>query len=231
MREQALVEYRETYRRKEIPENYRGLVHLFFTFGSGIAVVLFCAWQLDQVQPAQWLTVPITLLYANLSEYLGHRFVMHRPVRGLGLLFERHVGQHHRFFSHQHMQLDGTRDFKVVLFPPVLIVFFVIAFALPVGIALSLLFAGNVGFLFVATAVAYFLNYEILHLAYHLSEDSWLGRRGLIRRLRALHTSHHDPRLMGSWNFNITYPVSDLLFRTFKGCGASRPEPPAASTY
>ena len=122
-------------------------------------------------------------------------------------------------------------EHKVVLFPPELMVFFVLAFALPVGIALSWLFAGNVGFLFAATAVAYFLNYEILHLAYHLPRDSWLGRRGLVSRLRALHTSHHDPRLMSNWNFNITYPVSDLLFRTFRGSGASRADPPAASTY
>ena len=231
MREQAVAEYREAYRQEEIPANYRGLVHLCFTFASGIAVVIYSAWQLDQVQAAQWLTIPITLLYANLAEYLGHRFVMHRPVPGLGLLYKRHSGQHHRFFSHQHMELDGIRDLKVVLFPPVLMVFFVLAFALPVGIALSWLFAGNVGFLFAATAVAYFLNYEILHLAYHLPRDSWLGRRGLVSRLRALHTSHHDPRLMSNWNFNITYPVSDLLFRTFRGSAASRADPPAASTY
>lgn len=221
MREQAVAEYRETYRREEIPANYRGLVHLCFTFGSGIAVVIYSAGQLDQVQAAQWLTVPITLLYANLAEYLGHRFVMHRPVPGLGLVYKRHAGQHHRFFSHQHMELEDIRDLKAVLFPPVLMVFFILAFAFPVGITLSLLFAGNVGLLFVASAVAYFLNYEILHLAYHLPGDSWLGRRGLIRRLRALHTCHHDPSLMSRWNFNITYPISDLIFRTFRGSGAS----------
>ena len=122
-------------------------------------------------------------------------------------------------------------EHKVVLFPPELMVFFVLAFALPVGIALSWLFAGNVGFLFAATAVAYFLNYEILHLAYHLPRDSWLGRRGLVSRMRALRASHHNPRLMSSSNFNITYPVSDLLFAAFKGPGAFGTEPLAASTY
>jgi len=68
-----------------------------------------------------------------------------------------------------------------------------------------------VGYLFVATAVGYFLNYEILHLAYHLPETSWLGGLTLIRRLKALHQAHHDPRLMSHWNFNISYPITDLL--------------------
>lgn len=212
---QSLSDYRERYRREIIPENYQAVVHLCFTFGSGLAVVVYCLFQLSQVQSLEWLTVPLTFLYANLAEYLGHRFAMHRPVRGLKILFERHAGQHHRFFSHQDMELESLRDLRVVLFPPVLMVFFVMAFAFPVGFALTWLFAGNVGFLFVATAVAYFLNYEIFHLAYHMPADSWLGRRRLVMLLRGLHTHHHDPGLMSRWNFNITYPICDAVFGSF----------------
>lgn len=211
---QNISDYRERYRRELIPENYRGVVHLCFTFGTGLAVVVFCLLSLSQVRPLEWLAVPLTFLYANLAEYLGHRFAMHRRVRGLGLLFERHAGQHHRFFSQHEMELESTRDLRVVLFPPVLMVFFVVAFALPVGVLLSWLFAANVGLLFVATAVAYFLNYEILHLAYHLPAGSWLGRRRLVNLLRGLHTDHHDVRLMSGWNFNITYPIFDAVFGT-----------------
>lgn len=209
---QSISEYREWYRREIIPENYRGVVHLCFTFGTGLAVVVFSLLQLTQLRSLEWLAVPLTFLYANLAEYLGHRFAMHRPVRGLRILFERHAGQHHRFFSQNEMELECPRDLRVVLFPPVLMVFFVVAFALPVGMLLGWLFGGNVGFLFVATAVAYFLNYEILHLAYHMPAQSWLGRRWLVNLLRGLHTDHHDVRLMSGWNFNITYPICDALF-------------------
>jgi sterol desaturase/sphingolipid hydroxylase (fatty acid hydroxylase superfamily) len=70
--------------------------------------------------------------------------------------------------------------------------------------------------LFVACGIAYFLNYEILHLAYHLPDTHPLARLGLVRRLRWLHTLHHDPRRMASSNFNITYPLGDWIFQTLR---------------
>jgi len=203
--------YRDEYRREHVPAHYNGWLHLCFTFGLGLGVLAWCIVQLDSVHTLQWLTVPVTFLYANLAEYLGHRGPMHHKVRGLGLVFERHTRQHHRFFTDQTMPLDQVSDLKAVLFPPVLIIFFIAVFALPAGVLLAWLFSENVGYLFVATAVGYFLNYEILHLAYHLPETSWLGGLKLIRRLKALHQAHHDPRLMSHWNFNISYPISDLL--------------------
>jgi len=213
-------EYREQYRREHVPAAYSGWLHLCFTFGVGLAILAFCLLRLQAVQPLQWLTIPVTFLYANLAEYLGHRGPMHHRVRGLGLVFERHTRQHHRFFTHQAMQIDRVADLKAVLFPPVLITFFVGVFAVPVGLLLAWLFGDNVGYLFVATAVGYFLNYEVLHLAYHLPAASPIGRLPLVRRLGALHRRHHDPRLMSHWNFNISYPFSDLLFGTlYRGAG------------
>ena len=32
--------------------------------------------------------------------------------------------------------------------------------------------------------------------------------------LRQHHTTHHDPRLMSAWNFNITFPICDALLGT-----------------
>ena len=82
------------------------------------------------------------------------------------------------------------------------------------GTAVSSLFATLVAWLFVATGIAYYLNYEVLHTAYHMPDGHWLARIGLVRRLRWLHQAHHDPRLMASRNFNITYPLGDWLFGT-----------------
>ena len=69
-------------------------------------------------------------------------------------------------------------------------------------------------YLFVITALAYFLNYEILHLLYHLPQSHPLARLPAVSTLRRLHHTHHDPALMTSRNFNITYPICDWLFRT-----------------
>lgn len=206
--------FRQDFRALHIGRHYQGVAHGCFTFGVGIAVIVFAVMSLHDVRPIEWLTVPLTFLYANLSEYLGHRGPMHHPRRGLKLVYERHAGQHHRFFTSEVMALEGVRDLKVVLFPIVMITFFLLCFAMPVGLLLGWLASPNVAWLFVLTAVAYFLNYEALHLAYHLPTTSVLGRLPVVARLRRLHQLHHDPRLMAHYNFNITYPIGDLLFGT-----------------
>lgn len=213
---EAVGRFRDQYRDREIPLRYRGRLHLLFTFGFGLLALLLCLAQLRHVQALQWLTVPVALLYANLVEYLGHRHPMHRPFRGLSLVYKRHAGQHHRFFSHQAMAIDDVRDLRAVLFPPVLVIFFFGLFAAPLWWLIARFFSTNVAWLFVAAGLAYFLNYEILHLAYHLPEQHWLARRALVRRLRWLHVIHHDSRRMAQCNFNITYPLGDWLFGTLR---------------
>jgi len=212
----AVGRFRDEYRDREIPRNYQGQLHLVFTFGVGFTVLFIFLAQLHQVRPLEWLTLPLALVYANLVEYFGHRFPMHRPYPGLREIYKRHAGQHHRFFNHQAMPIDNLRDLRAVLFPPLLVVFFFGLFGLPVWLLLDWLFSANVAWLFIATGLAYFLNYEILHLAYHLPEQHWLARRGLVRRLCWLHRTHHDPRRMAQCNFNITYPLGDWLFGTLR---------------
>ena len=187
-----------------------------------IGVIVLCIWQLEAVTALEWLTVPLVLLYANLAEYVGHRGPMHHPVRGLKLVYERHAKQHHRFFTDQAMAFESSRDFKAVLFPPVMIVFFIGGFGLPLWVLLYFLASANVAWLALGTAVAYFLNYEWLHFAYHCDPDSRIGRLPVLAALRRLHVRHHDPRLMARYNFNITYPVGDWLFRTLHRPGPDR---------
>lgn len=214
MATEAVATYREQYRREHIPPHYQGGLHLAFTFGIGGAALVWSALQVEQVRPLEWLTVPLTFLYANFAEYWGHRGPMHHLKRGLRLVYERHTRQHHRFFTDQAMALDGLRDLRAVLFPPLLMTFFISAFALPVGLLLASIASPNVAWLFTATSLGYFLNYEFLHLAYHLPPGHPIARWPLIGRLKRLHEAHHDPRLMAHCNFNITYPICDTIFRT-----------------
>lgn len=208
------AEYRSAYRHENIGPNYSGRVHLGFVLVFTLGGIGFCVWRLDAVSALEWMTVPLTFVYANLVEYAGHRWVMHRRVTGLGLIYKRHAGQHHRFFTDGYMALDGWQDCRVVLFPAVLMVFFFGIFALPSGLLLAWLATPNVAWLFVATALGYYLNYELLHLAYHLPDNSAWLKLPLIKRLRGLHHRHHDTTLMAHKNFNITYPIGDWLFRT-----------------
>lgn len=208
--------FRAAYREAHIPPGYRGGRHVLFTFGLGGGVLVAALAQVEAVRPVEWLVVPLTFLYANLAEYWGHRGPMHHLRPALRLVYERHTKQHHRFFTHESMALDDPRDLRAVLFPPVLVVFFLAAFMAPAGLLLAWVATPNVAWLYVATSLAYFLNYEFLHAAYHLPPSHPIARLPVIGRLKRLHTTHHDPRLMASCNFNITYPIGDLLFGTLR---------------
>ncbi|MEN1727599.1 MAG: fatty acid hydroxylase family protein [Pseudomonadota bacterium] len=206
--------YREHYRQAYIPRHYSGRFHLAFILVFCLGGITLAAGQLDSVSALEWLALPATFLYANLAEYLGHRWVMHRPRKGLKLVFKRHTKQHHRFFTSSTMAMDSTLDYRAVLFPPVLMIFFFAAFAAPAGLLLAIVASTNVAWLFVIMALAYYLNYELLHLAYHLPDDSAWFRLTLLKRLRTLHHEHHNPSIMSHKNFNITYPIFDWLFQT-----------------
>ena len=208
--EQARAEYRE----RNISQHYSGPLHLTTTISVSLFIALLSAMMLEDISPLEWLTIPLTFLYANLSEYLAHRGPMHHETRFLGLVFRRHTIEHHSFFTDEAATYDTTQDFKATLFPPIMLLFVNGCIVLPVGVLLYFLISPNVSFLFVLTAILYFLNYELLHLAYHMDPQSWVGRLPFMDRLRRHHIRHHDKRLMTRYNFNITYPICDYLFGT-----------------
>jgi hypothetical protein len=212
----TVAEFRTQYRASEIGPRYSGWGHFAFTSTVALIVIGWAASGVRAPSALEWLTVPLTFLFANFGEYWGHRMTMHVPRRGLGLIYQRHTVQHHHFFTHDEMSYQSPRDFKMVLFPPLMIVYFLGLFGLPVGAALWALASHNVARLYVTTVVAYFLTYEWLHFVYHLNETSWIGRRAVVARLRRHHQMHHDLSQMGKHNFNITFPICDLVFGTMK---------------
>lgn len=212
----SVARFRAEYRTRDIPAMYSGALNLWITFGGGALALLWCVSRLHAVQPVEWLMVPLAFLYANFVEYFGHRFPMHRSLPGLKLVYRRHAGQHHRFFTDQAMALESSRDLRAVLFPPLLVVFFFGGFALPAWVLLDASTSGNVAWLMLATGIAYFLNYEFLHLAYHQPPGHWMTRVPGVARLAWLHRHHHDPRAMTRCNFNISYPIADALFGTLE---------------
>ena len=141
---------------------------------------------------------------------------MHHRTRFLQAVFKRHTLQHHHFFTNEHMNYDSVNDFKIVLFPPVLLIFFSAFFVLPIFAIIYHFFSLNTALLYVATTLTYYLNYEWLHLAYHLPITHWVYRIPGIKTLRKLHFHHHDLHQMDKYNFNISYPVFDIVFRTLK---------------
>jgi hypothetical protein len=175
------------------------------------------AFAISRVRSPSWgelAAVPVFFVIANFGEYFGHRGPMHHRRTGLKLIFERHTLQHHQFYTHDAMDAESPHDFKMVLFPPIMLVFFLGLMATPIGLVLGYAIAPNLGWLFVATGVGYFLLYEWLHFSYHQPANSWIGRRALVSRLRCHHMIHHDLSRMTAVNFNITFPIADRLLGT-----------------
>jgi hypothetical protein len=210
----SVAAFREAYRAENIGPSYSGALHFAFTSIGSLAVIAIAIALVKSPSALELVTVPLTFLFANFVEYRGHRGPMHQRTAGLSLLFERHTQQHHRFFTHDSMRYETTRDFKMVLFPPVMLLFFLGAIAAPTALVLFLVATRNVALLYVATAMGYFLTYEWLHLCHHTPPDGMLGRIRLLRLLRAHHQAHHDPKAMTTGNFNITFPICDWLFGT-----------------
>ncbi|AGC49268.1 fatty acid hydroxylase [Myxococcus stipitatus DSM 14675] len=210
-----VADYRRRYRAEHVGPRYSGRAHFAFTSLGSLGVIILALARLEAVHAVEWLTVPAVFLLGNAVEYLGHRGPMHHRSKGLGLLFRRHTEQHHRFFTHEALSYESSGDVKVVLFPPVLLLFFLGAVAAPVGLLTFLLSTRNVGWLFVASSVGYYLSYEWLHFSHHLPAEHPVARLRLLRWLRQHHQAHHDPSKMSRWNFNITFPLGDGWCRTW----------------
>lgn len=212
------MRYRARFRAEKIGPRYRGWLHFSFTSAASLAIIAFALSRTEAVTAAQWLAVPLSFVIANAAEYFGHRGPMHHLRRRAEVLFARHTREHHRFFTAAAMSCESPRDFKIMLFPPEMLLFFLGLIAAPIGALLFVIADPNVAWLFVATAMAYFLTYEWLHFCYHLPPESAIGSIGLVKVLRRHHAAHHDPALMARWNFNITFPIFDrVMGTTYRG--------------
>src|SRR5437763_10219509 len=142
--------------RAEVGRHYSGVLHFAFTTTVGLATIAAAARQLHEPR-LSLVVVPLTFLYANLVEYFGHKGPMHNPVKLLRLVYARHTLLHHAFFTDQAMQVESARDFKMVLFPPVLIVFFFGILSLAIALALRAVFGAITSSFFVFHSIPSFL--------------------------------------------------------------------------
>ena len=209
-----LAKFRQEYRNNVIGRWYSGVAHLAFVNVGSLTVIGIAATFLTlPISTGEWTFFLLTFLAANFLEYFGHRIPMHNRVL-LGLMFHRHTNEHHRFFTEVHATCRSTRDYKIVLFPPIMLFAYLGLYAVPAGTLLYFFHSPNAAMLFVIMAMFYFLQYESLHFCYHVGENALVARLPIIRRLREHHRIHHTHRLMNSHNFNITWPIADFVFGT-----------------
>jgi hypothetical protein len=192
----------------KVPRWYSPAAHLILPALASMAIAALAISSIRDLRLWQLAFVPVFLALGNALEWHAHRGLLHRRTRFLEVLYLHHTPQHHALYVADSMAIRSARELRFVLLPAYGILG-ILASTSPVVLLLFTIGQRNLAALWVASAVAYLLSYEWLHLSYHLPEASWVGRRPLIQRLRRHHQLHHVPVLMQRWNFNVTVPLWD----------------------
>ena len=204
--------FRADYRARISPW-YSGLAHVVVIAAMGLATIWYCALHIHHPSWVEWLVVPAAFIGCNIFEWALHRFLLHRPVPGFMGIYKRHTLAHHEFFTDVEPTFDNTRDFRIVFFPPYALVAFMTLSLIPAFI-LNRLGLANAGWLLLITNTALYLNYELFHYCCHVKDDSIVRHIPLVNSIRRHHIAHHNPSIMMTRNFNLTYPVADWFFGT-----------------
>lgn len=199
-----------------ISPRYSPVGHLLATVGSGVAVLVVAIVMMDDVQPLEWLVVPVMFLLSNSAEWRAHRGLLHVRTPPAQVLYDRHTPQHHVIFRYDDMAIRDRRELALVLIPAFGVATIAIA-TTPFAVAAGWLLSPNCGWLVLVSASLYVVFYEVSHLSYHLPETHPIGKLGIVRWAREHHRRHHHPRLMNRWNFNVTIPLWDWV------CGTTAP--------
>lgn len=193
---------------------YNAWLHGGFVFAAGLAVIVLLLRQAGDIQPLEWLALPLALVFFSWGEYTVHRELGHRKHKLGALFYKRHTGDHHSFFVEDRMRYETAQDWRVIFFPAWLIVVYTLILALPAFYMLSL-WNVNVAALFAATLVAGYLMYEFFHACEHLPPEHFLARLPWIRQMRLHHARHHRRELMQTHNFNLVFPLVDWVKGTW----------------
>lgn len=194
----------------ETPPGYRPLLHLMMPLLVGGPVIAWCVAGLQG--PGFWdmLVIPATWVLAIAAEWRIHRDLLHRRAPPLQYLYEAHTVSHHAMYVEGAMAIASLREVRGILFPPWAIVAAAVGTA-PLAWLIARALGGDAGRLFWATALAYLITYEALHLAFHLPRAHPVRRWSVIERLSRNHTRHHDPRRMQRKNFGVTSTLWDRV--------------------
>src|SRR5437764_7388784 len=141
--------FRDDYRQRISPW-YSGLGHVVVIAAIGLLTIWYCARNIHNPTPLEWLVVPVVFLASNIFEWAMHRYIMHRPVKGLMGIYKRHTLAHHQFFTEHEPTIDTGRDFRITFFPPYALTIFICMSAAAAGV-IGVVWSANAGWLLVCT--------------------------------------------------------------------------------
>jgi sterol desaturase/sphingolipid hydroxylase (fatty acid hydroxylase superfamily) len=210
-----------------VPASYSPRLHLTVLTASGLGAAALALALVRDLGAWQLLAVPVFVALGNALEWHVHRDVLHRRMRPVQILYVRHTPQHHALYVAGDMAIHSPRELRFVLLPAHAVAT-LLGLLSPIAIALAWAGQRNLALLLVATAGVYVVAYEWLHLAFHLPPRSRLALAPMLRTLGRHHEEHHAPNLRNRWNFNVTFPLWDVLRGTLHRPARHRSPVPAA---
>ncbi len=208
------VEFRQAFRKEYIPFYYWGIGHMLVNFLLLFLPLMAFFLKIKSPNFLELLFIPITVIFGNLAVFIIHKYLLHREVRFFGFAYKIHSKWHHRFYTHEKIEWDSTKDWFIIFFPiDVILGFIVLVLPLIYFITTPILSENGV-FIIMATSCFYFISYEVMHFISHLSEKNILMKVPFFKFMRNYHRDHHNPSLMRDYNFNIVFPFFDLIFKT-----------------
>lgn len=206
--------FRERIRSSRIPKWYWGPGHILF---NGTLLFGSIFYYINKVQnPSFWEASPlfIVLLVGNLAVFLIHKFPLHGRYWWNSYAFSNHTKTHHVFYRENSVTWKNKRDWFTMFFPPEVVLGFILVYHPFFYFLLKPIIGVNGASFYLMASSAYFILYEIVHYTSHLPSEHWALKIPGLMYMRRHHQLHHDPRLMGNYNFCIVYPLFDILFGT-----------------
>lgn len=179
------------------------LVLLVFVAGLVISAIRI-DWSLTTL-----LLLPIFFLYAEAVMYIAHCWQQHRIVRFQEKIFEMHAGWHHGMFSPDAMHVESFKDMNMVVLPFFIHGMVIFLFYAPVALIIDHYLGSDIGWILMCGVTLQLIWYEVVHTIAHMKAPP-----ALFARLAQHHKDHHNPKLMGNYNFGIATTLFDRIFGT-----------------
>lgn len=162
----------------------------------------------------------LTFLFASVEEWVIHKHFMHTTKFGR-IPFERHAVKHHaerRAPGRFRAKADDLKEYHLfeTSFMPVLWILHFPAYLVAWWLAGEWACFGVI-----AGAGAYILSYELLHWYMHCEDAFPFRHHRWFKFLSEHHRRHHHRARI---NYNVVFPLGDLLFGTFS-MEEVKPEP------
>jgi hypothetical protein len=205
------AEYRGFF-RNHLAGRLNGNLYVLINFSVLLAIILTLAISIPRYEPYFLLLLPCYLLFTNWLEYVLHRYPMHHKTPGFMVVYE-HVTIHHNFYANRDFYFEEPRDYYAAVLP----FYIFIGLTLVITAVSGLIYLGfglSNALFFALIAYCYYLTYEVLHFSYHMPANSFVKRMPFINGLSRAHILHHQTQLMARYNFNITFPIFDWVFKT-----------------